>query len=156
MGVAGAGTLTATSTALGSATQSITITDVATKIAVTAASGGYVGDAVTVTIQTLDANDEAATTAAGVTVTLSADTGALSVTSIALASGTTSDTVTLTGAAVGIVTVTASATGLTSGTGTVAFSNTVASVDASGSPAKSGGTITVTATGKREKTEKRR
>merc|ERR1711900_132607 len=42
--VAGAGTLTATSTALGSATQSITITDVATKIAVTAATGGYVGE----------------------------------------------------------------------------------------------------------------
>jgi len=146
--VAGAGTLTATSTALGSATQSITITDVATKIAVTATTGGYVGDAVTVTIQTLDANDEAATTAAGVTVALSADTGTLSMTSIALAAGTTSDTVTLTGAAVGSATVTASATGLTSGTGTVAFSNTVASVDASGSPAKSGGTITVTATGK--------
>merc|ERR1712169_41063 len=82
---AGAGTLTATSTALGSATQSITITDVATKIAVTATTGGYVGDAVTVTIQTLDANDEAASTAAGVTVALSADTGTLSVTSIALA-----------------------------------------------------------------------
>merc|ERR1711900_57449 len=70
------------------------------------------GDAVTVTIQTLDANDEAATTAAGVTVALSADTGTLSATSIALAAGTTSDTVTLTGAAVGSVTVTASATGL--------------------------------------------
>merc|ERR1711964_579537 len=93
--VAGAGTLTATSTALGSATQSITITDVATKIAVTAATGGYVGDPVTVTIQTLDANDEAATTAAGVTVTLSSDTGTLSVTSVALQASETS-TVTLT------------------------------------------------------------
>merc|ERR1712000_736384 len=79
--------------------------DVATKIAVTAASGGYVGDTVT--------------------VTLSADSGTLSATSVALQASETSTTVTLTGAAVGSV-----------------------SVTASGSPAQSGGTITVTATGK--------
>merc|ERR1712098_956551 len=65
-----------------------------------------------------------------------------------LASGVTAGSATLTGTAIGSATVTASATGLTSGTGTVAFINTVASVVASGSPAKLGGSITVTATGK--------
>jgi hypothetical protein len=144
---AGAANLTATSTALGAATQSITITDVATQIAVTSAEG-YVGDAVTVTIQTLDANAKAASTAAGVTVTVATDSGTLSAASVTLQPNETSTTVTLTSSAVGSASITASATGLTSGSGTVTANNTVSSLVVSGSPVNAGSTVTVTAIGK--------
>ena len=125
----------------------ITVTDVATQIAVTSAEG-YVGDAVTVTIQTLDANAKAASTAAGVTVTVATDSGTLSAASVTLQPNETSTTVTLTSSAVGSASITASATGLTSGSGTVTANNTVSSLVVSGSPVNAGSTVTVTAIGK--------
>merc|ERR1712098_470675 len=133
---AGSGTATLTATSsIGNATQDATITDIASKIVLTAKESSYVGDGVTITVETQDASGTTATTVDGITINLVAEGTGVTVdpASITLASGVTAGSATLTGTAIGSAAVTASATGLTSGTGTVAFTNTVASVVASGS-----------------------
>ncbi|MEE2911884.1 MAG: FlgD immunoglobulin-like domain containing protein [Candidatus Poribacteria bacterium] len=149
---AGSGTATLTATSsIGTATQAATITDVASKLVLTAKESNYVGDEVTLTVETQDSAGVVATTVSGVAISLAladGETGTITPATINLASGVTAGSAVLTGAAIGSVTVTASATGLTSGTGSLTFNNTVSTVSVSGSPVKAGNAITVTATGK--------
>ena len=153
----GSSTVTATATIKAvekTASQVVTVTETASALAVADATG-FVGAPIAVTISTLDAADAAATTVSGITVTLTATSGTFSETaggaaaaSVAIASGATSKVVYYQNAAIGTVTITAAATGLTSATTDIVVSDTVASVTASGSPVKAGGTATVTAVGK--------
>ena len=149
---AGSGTATLTATSsIGTVTQEATITDVASKLVLTAKESNYVGDEVTLTVETQDSAGVVATTVSGVAISLAladGETGTITPATINLASGVTAGSAVLTGAAIGSVTVTASATGLTSGTGSLTFNNTVSTVSVSGSPVKAGNAITVTATGK--------
>merc|ERR1711939_1011752 len=149
---AGSGTATLTATSsIGTVTQEATITDVASKLVLTAKESNYVGDEVTLTVETQDAAGVVATTVSGLAISLAladGETGTITPATINLASGVTAGSAVLTGAAIGSVTVTASATGLTSGTGSLTFNNTVSTVSVSGSPVKAGNAITVTATGK--------
>merc|ERR1711881_167975 len=149
---AGSGTATLTATSsIGTVTKEATITEVYSKLVLTAKESNYVGDEVTLTVETQDSAGVVATTVSGVAISLAlaaGETGTITPATINLASGVTAGSAVLTGAAIGSVTVTASATGLTSGTGSLTFNNTVSTVSVSGSPVKAGNAITVTATGK--------
>ena len=151
---AGTATLTATAVIGGQSqttTQDITITEEASKLALSSAGSVFEGDPLSITVMTHDANDNAATSASDVTVSLSSSstTGTFDAATVTIPAGQTSATASYTDTTAGTATITATDTGLTQDTHDVTVNSNITTTPiVSGSPAAVDSPITVTVTGK--------
>ena len=113
--------MTATSS-IGTVTQEATITDVASKLVLTAKESNYVGDEVTLTVETQDSAGVVATTVSGVAISLAladGETGTITPATINLASGVTAGSL-----SAGTPAVAANITGMSAAIGTITYTIT--------------------------------